>query len=185
MIKGLLTLIFAPALVSLAVSLWVNRRSEARRARRDHITKLFELTREDVRRSVEAAMDYFATKPTERTPLQEAKVLFADRELRSAMPVILDSHPELMNLNREQAQQRFENLLAELTGGNFQAVDGVVDREHIRRLTHTGAGLRSALARMRDAELKILIDTDPVLRVWGRFTDWLDEKAGLLPPKRP
>jgi hypothetical protein len=165
MLRGLIAFLFAPALISLAVSLWANRRSEARRARRDHITKLFEVTREDIRRSVEVAMDYFATLPTDRTALQEAKVILADRELRSAMPVILGPHPELADKNRDDAEKRFVELLAELTGGNFQGVDGEVDRQHIIRLTYAAAGLRSALSRMRDAELKMLIEADPLLKM--------------------
>lgn len=167
------------------MSLWVNRRSEARRARRDHITKLFEVTREDVRRCVEASIDYFATEPQERTALQEAKVILGDRELRSAMPIILDAHLELADINRTTAQARFQDFAAELTGGNFQASNGEVDREHIRRLTHAGAGLRSALARMRDAELKILVEADPLIK--GR--DWayrrLDALVGNSPPTSP
>lgn len=163
------TLLFTPALISLAVSLWVNRRAEARRARRDHITKLFEVTREDVRRCVEASIDYFATPPNDRTALQEAKVILGDRELRSAMPIILESHPELADANRATAQARFQDFAAELTGGNFQASNGEVDRQHIRRLTHTGAGLRSALARMRDAELKMLVEADPLIKA----KDWI------------
>ncbi|MET3470675.1 hypothetical protein ABIC78_001190 [Novosphingobium sp. 1529] len=154
---------FTPALVSFIVSLWVNRRSEARRARRDNITKLFEVTREDIRRAVEAAIDYFATEPSNRKALQEAKVLLGERELRAAMPVILDSHQELEHESRNEARRRFQDLLAELTGGNFQEAAGEIDREHIRRLAHAGAGLRSALAKMRDAELRILFEADPVI----------------------
>lgn len=182
-VEGLLTLVFTPAFISLAVSLWVNRRSEARRARRDHITKLFEVTRDDVRRSVEAAIDYFATNPEKRTALQEARVVLAERELRSAMPVILGPHPELANEGRETAHKRFEDLLAELTGGNFQVAEGEIDREHIRRLTYAGAGLRSAMAKMRDAELRILLEADPVLKVRDWFFAQLDRSVGIPPPR--
>lgn len=138
---------------------------EGKRARRDHITKLFEITREDVRRGVEAAIDYFATEPAKRTALQEAKVILADREVRSAMPVILGPHPELENPDRAEAYRRYQDLIAELTGGNFQEREGFVDSEHIRTLTLAGAGLRSSLARMRDAELRMLAD-DLIQRGW-------------------
>jgi len=156
---------------------------EARRARRDHITKLFEITREDIRRGTEVGVDYFATRPSERTPLQEAKVTLADREIRSAIPIVIGPHPELNNRSRDEAERRFEDLIAELTGGNFQASDGEVDREQIRRLTHAGAGLRSALARMRDAELRMLASDDMAQNVWKRFLNWLDRKAGVDPPR--
>lgn len=175
-LKDFLTLLFAPALVSLAVSLWVNRRSEAWRARRDHITKLFEVTREDIRRSVEVAIDYFSTLPTDRSPLQEAKVLLAERELRSAMPIILDAHHELINSDRFTAKSRFEDLMAELTGGNFQEKSGSINLDHIRRLSYAGAGLRASLARMRDAELKILLNKDPMLTA----KEWIYESIDWL-----
>lgn len=180
-VGGLLTWLFTPAIVSLIVSLWANRILEARRARRDHITKLFEVTREDIRRAMEAAIDYFATAPESRTALQEAKVVSAERELRSAMPVILGPHPELTNTDRDRAAKRFQDLLAELTGGNFQERAGEVDREHIRRLTFAGAGLRSDLARMRDAELKMLARAEVLERLWARSLAWLDRKLGLPP----
>lgn len=162
----------------------MNRRTEARRARRDNITKLFEVTREDVRRAVEAAIDYFATEPAERKPLQEAKVLLGDRELRAAMPVILGPHPELADASREMAQHRFEDLLIELTGGNFQAKSGTIDREHMRRLTYAGAGLRSALAQMRDAELRILFEADPLLRTRDHVISRLGTWFGIPPNRR-
>lgn len=183
----LLSALFAPALVSLVISLWVNRVLEARRARRDHITKLFEVTREDIRRAVEAAVDYFATPPANRNPLQEAKVVLAERELRSAMPILLGPHPELTNDSRVDAGKRFEDLVAELTGGNFQEAQGSVDRQHIRRLTAAGAGLRSALAKMRDSELRILAGSDFVQRHGGKLraamAAKLDSMAGIPPPR--
>lgn len=183
-LPGIITTLFTPALVSLAVSLWVNRRAEAHRARRDHITKLFEVTREDVRRSVESAIDYFATRPESRTPLQEAKVLLAEREIRSALSVILGPHPELQNDGSSAAQAGRTEFLAELTGGNFQVLEGEVDKEHIRRLTHAGAGLRSALARMRDAELRMLLDKDPLLGARDWLMIRLDRFFGLGPPPK-
>lgn len=149
-------MLLAPAFVSLIVSLVANWNLEARRARRDHITKFFEITREDVKRALEVAIDYFATAPDARTPLQEARVVLMDRELRSALPVIVGPHRELANQARRATGRHFQDLLAELTGGNFQVKDGEVDGEHIRRLTVAGAGLRSNLSRMRDAELKTL-----------------------------
>merc|ERR1711939_726989 len=85
----LFNLVVTPALVSLGVSVWVGRLIEERRARRDHITKLFESAREEVRRSVDAAIDCFSTKPVERKPIQEAKVIASDKELRSALPLLL------------------------------------------------------------------------------------------------
>lgn len=130
---------------------------------------------------MEAAIDYFATPPSDRKGLQEAKVILGDRELRSSMPVILGPHPELVHESRIEAQKRFETLLIELTGGNFQESDGTVDREHIRRLAHAGAGLRSALAKMRDAELRILFETDPVVRLWNRLGEKFDAWLGLPP----
>jgi hypothetical protein len=183
-VAGLLSLFVTPALVSLGVSLWAGKLMEARRARRDHITKLFEVTREDIRRAVEAAVDYFATSPDKRTPLQESKVVLADRELRSAMPVLLGPHPELENVGRTEANNRFQDILAELTGGNFQVADGTVDREHIRRLTYAGAGLRSSLAKMRDAELRMLASDDLLQNAWRKFLSWFDRQAGIDPPRR-
>lgn len=180
---SLFSFFVTPALVSLVVSLWAGKLMEARRARRDHITKLFEVTREDIRRAVEAAVDYFATLPDKRTPLQESKVVLADRELRSAMPVILGPHPELENIGRTEANKRFQDIMAELTGGNFQAADGVVDREHIRRLTYAGAGLRSSLARMRDAELRMLASDDWLQNKGKSFLAWFDARAGINSPK--
>lgn len=154
---------------------------EARRARRDHITKLFEVTREDIRRAAEIAIDYFGTEPANRTALQEAKVVLADREIRSAMPVLLGPHPELENADRTEANLRFQDLIAELTGGNFQAGEGGVDPEHIRKLTYASAALRSSLARMRDAELRMLAGDDFIQvqwrnarTKWGKVKDYLN-----------
>ncbi|MGN8001417.1 hypothetical protein [Sphingomonas sp. 22176] len=152
---------------------------EARRARRDHITKLFEVTREDIRRAIEAAVDYFATQPGARTAIQESKVVLADRELRSAMPVILGPHPELDNPIRALVSQKYQDVLAELTGGNFQVAEGEIDLEHIRRLTLAGAGLRAGLARMRDAELKMLASSDFVQRVSNGVLVRLDRTLGI------
>lgn len=164
MLDKIFSVLLAPALISLLVSLWASRNSEAKRARRDHITKLFEVSRDDVRRGMESALDYFSTEPAKRTALQEAKVIFADKELKSAMPVLLSSHLELSNDNREEAQEKFEILIEKLTGGNFQAKEGEVDRQHMLEMAYAGAGLRAALARMRDAELQMLVDADPVKR---------------------
>lgn len=145
---------------------------EAQRARRDHITKLFEITRDDTRRAVEAAVDYFATNPSERTALQESKVVLADKELRSAMPLILGPHAELQCAGRVDASARYQDLIAELTGGNFQESAGEIDKEHMRRLAHAGASLRSALARMRDSELSILVGQVSFGGWWQKFIEW-------------
>lgn len=164
-------LIITPALVSLIISLWANTALEERRARRDHITKLFESARDDVRRAIEAGVDYFATKPKERTPQQEARVLSADRELRAAISLLLikDRAAECKEPT-DRAREAFQSLLIELTGGNFQAAAGFVSRSDITRLVHAGAAMRTALSRLRDAELKERFKQDPVMKwVLGRM----------------
>jgi len=160
-----LSFFVTPALVSLIVSLWAGKVLEERRARRDHITKLFEGAREDVRRGVEVGMDYFATPPKDRSALQEAKVIAADRELRSAVSLLLDKvrSPGCAKA-ADASRQAFQTLLIELTGDTFQAADGEISREHITRLVHAGAKMRTSLARLRDAELKDRSEQDPIMR---------------------
>lgn len=167
---NLLELILTPAIVSLLVSTWVGRVMEARRARRDHITKLFEQSREDVRRAIEAAVDYFATRPSSRTPLQEAKVVASDRELRAGITMMLSRAKSDESASEwADASQSFENFVAELTSGNFQSQQGEVDRAHLLKVVHAGASLRSSLARLRDRQLADAADRDPILRA-GRST---------------
>ena len=164
-------LIITPALVSLLISLWANTALEERRARRDHITRLFESARDDVRRAIEAGVDYFSTKPKERTPQQEAKVLSADRELRAAVQLLLTKERSAeCREQTDRAREAFQSLLVELTGGNFQVSSGLVSKAHITRLVHAGAGMRTALARLRDAELKERFKQDPAMRwLLGRW----------------
>ena len=168
----LFNLVVTPALVSLGVSVWVGRLIEERRARRDHITKLFESAREEVRRSVDAAIDCFSTKPVERKPIQESKVIASDKELRSALPLLLTKARTSGCIEEtEKTRDAFENFIVELTGGNFQSKTGRIQRDHITRIVHTGASLRVGLARLRDAELKARTDADPIFRR-GRYA-WL------------
>ncbi len=162
--KTIIGFFVTPALVSLAISLWANAVLEARRARRDHITKLFEGARDDVRRGVEAGVECFSTKPADRTHLQEARVLSADREIRAAVSLLLGRvRSPGCDEATHKAREAFQSLVVELTGGNFQARRGVISREHITRLVHAGANMRTALARLRDAELKDGFDQDPIL----------------------
>lgn len=168
--------LITPAFVSLFVSLWAGRLMENLRARRDHITKLFEGAREDVRRAIEAAVDYFATPPCDRKGIQEAKVLSSDRELRASLPLLLEKVRSLESrAASDSARAALETVLMELTGGNFQSSEGEFSREHLSRLAHAGAILRVSLARLRDAELRAQLDTDPVLRSWVRWQRWFEE----------
>lgn len=166
-VLALLHDLITPAVVSLLISLWANRLLEARRAEREHLTKLFEVAREDVRRASEAAVDYFSTAPGQRSPLQEAKVLAAEREVREAIsPLTRSASDEGENRMRAPAAAAFVTMLAELTGGNFQAVAGEIDRQHLNRLVFACASLRSALAKLREDQLASLVERDFIRSRW-------------------
>jgi hypothetical protein len=149
---------------------------EAKRARRDHITKLFEASRDDVRRAVEHAIEYFALPPGERSALQEARVIASDRELRAAVSLLIN-HAVAAGCEETAATARsaFESLIAELTGGNFQVAVGEVNKDHLLRLVHAGAYMRNALARLRDAELKSHAEQDPLIRAYHRSMHYISE----------
>ena len=180
----LFQLFVTPALVSLAVSLWAGRVMDAQRARRDNLTKLFETSREDVRRAIDAGVEYFAAAPGDRTALQEAKVVGADRDLRHAIPMVLGEIGTVeCAAARSSANEAFYALIAELTGGNFQAAEGETDREHIRRLVHAGARMRASLAKLRDAQLYETAKRDFILQQVDRGRTWWREKGPYrLPP---
>ena len=146
---------------------------DATRARRDNITKLFESAREETRRAIELAVDYFASPPPDRTALQEAKVVAADREVREGLSALI-SKAHLVGCEAPLAttNDAYLAFIGELTGGNFQSKSGELDTDHIRRLVVTGATLRAKIAVLRDAELKALIDNEPVAKYSNREAVW-------------
>ena len=165
-----LGLFVTPAFVSLVVSLWAGRFLEERRARRDHVTRLFESAREEVRRAVEAAIEYFSIPPGARTALQEARVIANDREIRAALPFLLDNARAVTDAEvTVAARDAFSKFVEQLTGGTFQSSEGEISPQHIIAIVYAGARLRTALARLRDAELKDRANQDPVFR-WVRET---------------
>jgi hypothetical protein len=179
---GLLQQLLTPAIVSLLVTLWISRILEARRARRDHITKLFEVARDDVRRGVEAGVDYFAVEPSMRTAFQEAKVIGAESEIRSAVSLLIKKmrSPGCEEANAS-AHSAFETLLATLTGGNFQSTTGEISKSHLVQLVHAGAEMRTALARLRDTELRDRADRDPIgKRIAAAWAYLVDVPGGKI-----
>lgn len=174
--------IVTPALVASLVTLFYNSRSEKRRAARDYISKVFEGARDDVRRAVEAAVEYFPLPPPERTELLEAKVWMGERDVRHSISALL------MFSNQESTsgkllEDSLDNFISALTGGSFQATTGNADVVQARSVAAAGGKLRAAISTARQHELEAAVSADLLSRNWLRLKIYMNEPMGVPPRK--
>lgn len=153
-----------PALIATAITLLFNFWSEKRKAERDYVTKLFEGARDDSRKAVEAAMEYFPRDGADRSALLEAKVWMAERDIRHSLSSLsaLCNSPE----TRESIERILDDFIDALTGGSFQNKKAKADVAQARKIASVGAELRVTLAKARQTDLQAEIARDPLSQLF-------------------
>jgi hypothetical protein len=177
--------IITPALVASLITLFYNSRAEKRRAVRDYISKTFDAARDDVRRAVEAAVEYFPVRPEERTPLQEAKLWRGERDVRHSIAALIEFSASNSE-TRKLLENALDDFISVLTGGSFQAGAGDADVAQARAVSAAGGKLRASIAMARQRELEAAVSSDIVSRNWQRASTYMSEPMGVprkLAPK--
>jgi hypothetical protein len=169
--------LITPALIASIVSIAVNIRSDKIRAERDYSTGQFSGTRELIDAAVRAAAEYYPLGVADRTPILEAKLWLADRELRFALPSLMAFAGEDLKDELDALTRAFDDLIAELTGGSFQSASAAPDLIHVRRIASAGAELRARLTDLRHAELRRSVDRDLV----SRLISYATAQKGISP----
>jgi len=126
--------------------------ADKRRAGRDYITKSFDAAREDVRRSVESSVDYFALDVKGRKPSIEAKVLMGERDVRLSVSLLID-FCTVGSESRKALQAALDSFVDAVTGGSFQSSKAKADLEQVKKVAGAGAELRAAIVWARKVEL--------------------------------
>jgi len=170
--------VVTPAVVASAVSLFFNHRSEKKRAARDYLTKAFDSARDDVRRAVEYAVDYFPLRSDERTPAKEARLLMGDRDVRLSIGALIDFSAE-SGPSRNLLQSALDDFISVLTGGSFQSSAADADLDQARLVASAGAALRAAIAKARHLELEDAVKSDVLSRSADRLRLYLNENMGV------
>jgi hypothetical protein len=134
--------IITPALVASLITLYYNSRAEKRRAARDYISKVFDGARDDVRRAVEAAVEYFPVQPANRTTLQEAKLWMGERDVRHSVAALIEFSAGSAE-TRKLLEDALDDFISALTGGSFQATSGEADVAQARAVSAIGGKLRA------------------------------------------
>ena len=170
--------IVTPAVVATAVTFFLNIRIDKRKARRDYITKLFENARDDVRKAIEAGVEYFPLKASDRDPVKEARIWMGERDVRHSSSFLIDfcnaRHP-----GQKYLVDSLDDFIDSLTGGSFQSLNASPDLEQARKIAASGAKLRTAIAHARHLELNEDIDGDPLSRAWKRSLAYMNENVGV------
>lgn len=167
-----------PALVASLITLFYNSRAEKRRAARDYISKVFDAARDDARRAVEAAVEYYPVSPADRTALQEAKLWMGERDVRHSLSALLG----FSTGNRETQkllEDALDNFISALTGGSFQASIGEPDVAQARAIAAAGGKLRASIATARQRELEAAVSADLLSRNWKRASTYMNEQMGV------
>lgn len=171
--------IITPALIASVISLYLGQRSEKRRAERDFITKLYDSARDDVRKAVEAGVDYFPRPLAERTLTLEAKVWMSERDVRHSVSSLLTLSEQAGEVEISAVEDALADLIDALTGGSFQSATAAEDIKQARKVATSGARLRVALSTLRQNELRAAIDADVVSRHLAPVRDYLMVNTGV------
>jgi hypothetical protein len=170
------------------VTLFYNSRAEKRRAARDYISKVFDAARDDVRRAVEAASEYFPVSPAERTPRQEAKLWMGERDVRHSVASLI-AFSEGSAETRRLLESSLDSFIDVLTGGSFQASRGDPDIAQSRAISAAGGKLRASIATARQRELEEAVSADLLSRNWKVISAYMSEQMGVvrkaLPTRAP
>lgn len=175
--------LITPALVASLISLFYNSRAEKRRATRDYISKVFDAARDDVRRAVEAAVEYFPTPPPDRTPLQEARLWMGERDVRHSLAALIQFSADSSE-SRKMLEDALDSFIAVLTGGSFQASSGDSDVAQARAVSATGGKLRASIATARQRELEAAVSADILSRSWNSTWGYMGQQMGVVQLKR-
>lgn len=144
----------------------VSNKNEKVRADRDFVTKTFDPARDDIENATDAALNYFPLTADNRTKLLEAHILASERGVRRSITSLLKLH-ESLEQEHHAAQEAFDTLIAELTGGSFQSSDAASDVAAVVRIADAGANLKAALLTLRSAALRKAISEDPLSSLGG------------------
>lgn len=164
-----------PALVASIFSLLFNARSEKRKFVRESLRDSFAEAREVIGKSVSASSIYFSKPFIDRTPEVEASVWIYEKELRLTLSNLLERSDEDLAFELESVRDKFDDLVSELTGGNFQQRNARADLAHVRKISIKAAQLRSVLAALYHAQLRNSLDRD----ILDRFFNFLTVQRGI------
>ncbi|HVI99425.1 MAG TPA: hypothetical protein VM657_10200 [Sphingomonas sp.] len=165
----------APAFISFVITLFINARVDKIKVQRELIGASFEGVRENIDVAVKAAARYYPLDAAGRTPLLEADIWLADRELRFAIPALLDSVSSTTKRKLEDLTEAFDDFVSELTGGSFQAKNAKPDLVHLRRIASAGSDLRARLSEVRHEEIRAALEKSPL----SKLINYLNEPMGL------
>lgn len=172
--------IITPALIASLVTFYFNIRAEKKRAERDFISKAFDAARDDVRRAVEAAIDYYPYAHDERTPLREAKLWMGERDVRHSISALIEfSHPA--GESRSVLQRALDDFIDSLTGGSFKSAEATPDLDQARKISSAGAKLRSTISAARHLELAAAVKSDVFSRSSQAAIAYLTANMGPEP----
>lgn len=163
--------LITPAFIATVISIAIANRGEKLRAHRDFYTKSFEAARDTVAAAVVAASEYFPLDATKRTPVIEAKVWMAERELRFALSAIIENASLFIRDDVDKLTANFDDFVGYLTGGSFQSRSAQPDLKQLRLIAAAGAELRAQLLQVRHAELRAAIRRDPLSRILLYFSE--------------
>lgn len=162
--------ILTPALVASIFSLLFNARAEKRKFVRESLKDSFIEARDVIGKAASASSIYFSKPHKERTPEVEASVWIHEKEMRFLLSNILERSDESLAYELEKVQDHFDELVSELTGGNFQQNSAKPDLGQIRKISGIAAHLRSVLAALYHAQLKNSLDRDLLDRAFNYLT---------------
>jgi len=191
MAEGVFQFVITPVLISGLITFLYGQRSDGLKASRDFTTKAAESAREDIKKAAELAVEYFATDLSERSLIQEAKILVAERDVKSSLSrMILSGNKKDLAVTIKELKKQRVALLAVLTGGSFQQrVGGVLDTEreaaHIRAIAVEAANIRSTIATLRDQELALLTFGHSVVGIWNKILAWGKTPMGVSASNSP
>jgi hypothetical protein len=180
---GIFDFVITPAVVSGVIIFLFSQRGEGKKARRDYDTKIFDAAREDVKKAMEAGVDYFATPFKNRDALLEAKVIVLEIDVRRSIARIVRHSQQKHKTLTNDVSLRLIGFLSILTGGSFQQknsrmVSAEEDASNMRKLAAEGAHLRVALADLRDEQLEQAIIGWKLRVKTQRFFRYLKEQKG-------
>lgn len=141
---------FAVAVLAAILALLANGQIDRRRAKREYVTKMTEAFRDDVRKAVEEASDYWSTKPSTNKSVAEARIRMYEKDIRSASLFL-----ELRSSRKEAGKlnSATNNFIGALTGADFEAAKVEPKSHHVVTVTSLGAVLRQEIAELRDEQI--------------------------------
>ncbi|RYF90754.1 MAG: hypothetical protein EON95_16325 [Caulobacteraceae bacterium] len=139
------------AVLAAFLALLANRFLDRDRASREYRTKISDQLRDDTRRAIEAAAEYWSKAPETNKSVLESRIRMYEQDIRAAKKVLDEN---CSSADKDELQESMDAFLSALMGADFEGAKVKPNSHHVVMVASLGATFRKTLARARRRQIK-------------------------------